>query len=75
VEELGLLLYGADLWRFNSSRVPAVPEDLTGVGNFLNYGIRSMITQGDGSALLIGTANPFNLEEEGGWEFRRLSRQ
>jgi hypothetical protein len=38
--------YGADLWRFDSSVTPAVPESITGVGNYTNYGIRTMLTEG-----------------------------
>ena len=64
--------YGADLWRFDSVG-PAVAEDVSGVENYLNYGIRSMIASPD--ALFIGTANPMNLEREGGWELRSMPLQ
>jgi hypothetical protein len=33
--------YGADLWRFDSPNGPAKAESLTGVGNYLNYGVRN----------------------------------
>jgi hypothetical protein len=68
--------FGADLYRFPSSHEPAVPESLNGVGNFTNYGIRTMVSD---DALYIGTANPMNrLTDpnddlpEGGWELLRL---
>lgn len=67
--------FGADLWRFPSPGRPAVPEDLGGAGNFLNYGIRSAVVAADKRSLFLGTANPMNLEELGGWELRRLARR
>ncbi len=65
-------LWGADLWRFDSDG-PAVAEDLGGLKNYLNYGLRSMITAPDGQRLFVGTANPMNLEPDGGWELRALT--
>ncbi len=69
--------YGADLYRFASSNSDAVPEDLQGVGNYTNYGIRTMIAD---EALYLGTANPMNLMTvpndnlpEGGWELLKLT--
>jgi hypothetical protein len=70
-------VWGADLYRIGSSAGPAQPEDVAGVGNFTNYGIRNMI---HGSGLYLGMANPMNLLTfpspndpnnvlpEGGWE-------
>ena len=65
-------VWGADLYRIDSSSGPAIPEDVAGVGNFTNYGIRNMI---HGSGLYLGMANPMNLLTdpndalpEGGWE-------
>lgn len=65
---------GADLWRFSSSLLPAIPESLDGVGNYTNYGIRNMISD---NAFYLGMANPMNLltdpnEPQGGWELIRL---
>ena len=62
---------GADIWSIGSSDGPAVPEFLNGVGNVLNYGIRTMVATSD--HLYLGTANPMNLEPEGGWELIRLT--
>jgi len=69
--------YGADLWVFDQPHGPARPVDTTGLGNYLNYGIRSMVA--DRSTLYVGTANPMNLRTdpgddvpEGGWELIRL---
>jgi hypothetical protein len=69
-------LYGADLWRFDNNRSPAQPENVTGVGNYLNYGIRTMVS--DSSHLYLGTANPMNLktapgQADGGWELHILT--
>jgi hypothetical protein len=70
--------YGADLWRFTSPDLPAVPVSLNGIGNYSNYGVRTMVATED--ALYLGTANPMNLmtdpmddKPEGGWELIKLS--
>jgi hypothetical protein len=65
---------GADLRCFTSLDTPAVPVDLNGLGNYLNYGLRTMVSD---DFLYIGTANPMNLATEpgkdnGGWELYRL---
>lgn len=65
--------YGADLWRFDDLSSPAQPESVRGIGNYLNYGVRSALAIDGGPDLLIGTANPMNLESKGGWELIRLS--
>jgi hypothetical protein len=69
--------YGADLWAFASRQAPARPVSRSGVGNFTNYGIRTMVATPD--ALYLGTANPMNLltdptddVPEGGWELISL---
>lgn len=69
-------VWGADLYRIDSSTGPALPEDVAGLGNFTNYGIRNMI---HGSGLYLGMANPMNLLTdpndvlpEGGWELIAL---
>jgi hypothetical protein len=63
--------YGADLYSFADNDSPAKPESIDGVGNYLNYGIRTMIANGN-TGLLLGTANPMNLATAswplGGWE-------
>ncbi|BCL12451.1 hypothetical protein [Micromonospora sagamiensis] len=69
--------YGADLWAFDNPNEPARPVDTTGLGNYLNYGIRTMVA--DDSSIYLGMANPMNLRTdeqddvpEGGWELIRL---
>jgi hypothetical protein len=62
--------FGADLMRFDSMRRPAVSISRSGVGNFANYGIRTMVAEPD--RLYLGTANPMNLLPQGGWELRRV---
>ncbi len=68
--------FGADLWRFGPKGGAAVAESVDGVGNYANYGIRTMVSD---DALYLGTANPMNLmtnpsddKPEGGWELLRL---
>ena len=62
------IFYGADLWRFKSGNSPALPQSINGVGNYLNYGVRTMAA--DSRSLYLGTANPMNLMANGGWELR-----
>lgn len=63
--------YGADLWRFKSGTSSATPQSINGVGNYLNYGVRTMAS--DSRGLYIGTANPMNLMPAGGWELRSIT--
>ena len=65
--------YGGDLWSFSSADAPAVLEDGTGLGNPLNYGIRTLFRSDDGTKLYAGTAMADNLGEDAGWELRELS--
>jgi hypothetical protein len=67
------------LWTFASRQAPAIPVNVSGLGNFTNYGVRTMVSTKD--ALYLGTANPMNLltdetdsMPEGGWELIRLER-
>ncbi len=70
---------GADLWRIESSDGSgAIAEDLTGIGNYGSYGIRTMVSDADN--LYLGMANPMNLmtdltddKPEGGWELIKMS--
>jgi hypothetical protein len=69
--------WGADLMVISASGQAAEPEDLKGVGNYTNYGIRTMLSD---DALYIGMANPMNLLTnpddnlpEGGWELLKLT--
>lgn len=84
---------GADLFRITNdeSGNPTCPqlEHGSGLGNFLNYGLRTMAI--DAEVAYIGTANPMNLEvctsdglggciepegdplHKGGWELLKLS--
>jgi hypothetical protein len=79
IVEIAKQFFGADLYRFTSSYQPAVPVSLSGVGNYTNYGIRTMVSTED--ALYLGTANPMNLmtdpnddKPEGGWELLKLTK-
>ena len=65
-------LYGADLWSISSSTSRAKPESISGVGNSMNYGIRTMT--GDSNELYLGTANPMNLSIDGGWELVKVAQ-
>jgi len=70
---------GADLWRIESSSGSgAIAEDLTGVGNYANYGIRTTLI--DEKNLYLGMANPMNLmtnpdddKPQGGWELLKMT--
>ena len=71
---------GADLMRFSNLNTPAATISNDGLGNYLNYGFRTMIGHDDG--LFIGTANPMNLMTsttdglpDGGWELIKLVAQ
>jgi hypothetical protein len=59
--------FGADLYRMTSE---ASAVSLDGMGNPMNYGIRTMVS-GD-NALYLGSANPMNLHVDGGWELIEL---
>jgi hypothetical protein len=68
--------YGADLWVFPRTDSAATVESQYGVGNYLNYGIRTMVAAP--SQLFIGTANPMNMSTDpnpgpvGGFELLSL---
>jgi hypothetical protein len=71
--------FGADLYKFVNSNSPAKTESRDGVGNFSNYGVRTLV--GDETGLYVGTANAMNLLTdpyddlpEGGWELLRLTK-
>jgi hypothetical protein len=64
--------YGAALYSFANNNSAATAESLNGLGNYLNYGIRTMIPNGT-TSLLLGSANPMNLatipgQPQGGWQ-------
>ena len=70
---------GADLYRFEDASSPAKAVSLDGLGNILNYGIRTVVS--DSSYLYLGTANPMNLAAEedengrhGGWELIEVEK-
>ncbi len=76
--EVAEKFYGADLWRFCSNRLPAIPVSLNGVDNYTNYGIRTMVSTED--TLYLGTANAMNLltdpsKPRGGWELIKLQAE
>jgi hypothetical protein len=58
----GVVTYGADLWKFPDDVSPAVVESQYGVGNFLNYGVRTMVPLS--KELFVGSANPMNLRTD-----------
>jgi len=88
ITKLAQQFEGADLFSFISTDLPALPVSMNGLGNILNYGIRTMVA--DDSYLYLGTANPMNLatdqadnlatdqadkkdkKPEGGWELYKL---
>ena len=68
-------LFGADMWRFDNATTAASAESQTGLGNPLNYGIRTIAS--DAANMYVGMANPMNLKtggtQNGGWELRKLA--
>jgi hypothetical protein len=63
--------YGAALFSFTNNTSAATGESTNGLGNYLNYGIRTLIPNGT-TSLLLGTANPMDLatipgQPQGGW--------
>lgn len=68
--------YGADLWRIPSASDKAERVSRDGLGNYTNYGFRSVAV--DDSGLYIGTANPASVNTDaygnidGGWELIRV---
>jgi hypothetical protein len=72
----GTTVYGADLARFPAPDQRAVLEDQTGIGDQLNYGVRTMTA--DATHLYVGTSNPANLATSqsqplGGWQLIQLT--
>ncbi len=57
--------FGFDLWATDDG-VNWQSVGIDGFGNEFNWGARQMIS--DGESLWLGTANPFNLSSQGGWE-------
>lgn len=77
ITQLFEMFYGADLWAFRDTSSRAFPVSVSGVGNYANYGVRTMVSTS--SALYLGSANPMNLmtdryddRPEGGWELLKL---
>lgn len=64
--------YGADLWRFDDVDTPGKAESVHGLGNFTNYGVRTMLRFDDGPNVMLGTASGLNLEPMSGWELHWL---
>lgn len=63
--------YGYELLVMDSPNEAAKTICDNGFGNPSAYGIRNMVTYGN--HLFIGTANPLNLSETGGWEIIDLT--
>ena len=58
--------FGADVFTISDDAKRAKAYSLNGLGNNLNYGVRTMEATSNG--LFMGTANPMNLAAKGGWE-------
>jgi hypothetical protein len=69
-------LYGADLFVFADTGSAAVPEDTSGLGNIISYGVRNLVRAGD--SMYVGMANAAHLLGDpatlpnGGWELIQL---
>ena len=64
--EFPSFFFGADLFKFTDPYSMAYPVSLDGIGNEMNYGVRTMVS--DDNHLYLGTANPMNIDPDGGWE-------
>ncbi len=68
---------GADVWRMDGPNLRAVPEDLHGLGNRSNHGVRVIIPFDDKGFFYLGTASSYNLRaggtNPGGWEFLKVT--
>jgi hypothetical protein len=67
---------GGDIWRFDEPGRPPVAEDLHGLGNRSNHGVRTVTVFPD--KVIVGTANSVNLrsnlnDNPGGWELHSLT--
>lgn len=63
---------GNDFVCFSSSSSPAEMVSDNGLGNPMAYGIRNLEIVGD--AMYIGTANPYNIAETGGFQIHMLKK-
>lgn len=63
---------GFELYRFKDGESAAETVTEDGFGNHTQYGIRNMVLTPDKSDLVIGTASPMNLMENGGWHMLRF---
>ncbi len=61
---------GADLFALTKNSDELIPVTTTGFDNPFNYGVRNIISIGDN--LFAGTANPYNLSEDGGYELYEI---
>ena len=64
------IVFGADLYRFDDATSSAVAVSLDGMGNPMNYGIRTALAS---NPMYLGTANPMNLNPDGGWELIKVT--
>ena len=61
---------GADLYAITKESNELIPVTTSGFNNSYNYGVRNVISIGN--HLYAGTANPYNLAEEGGFELIQI---
>ena len=64
---------GGDLFALTKTSNELIPVTTTGFDNPFNYGMRNLISIGD--CLYAGTANPYNLAENGGYELYQVKIQ
>lgn len=63
---------GNDFVCFSSTKEPAEMVSDNGLNNNMAYGIRNLETVND--ALYIGTANPYNIAETGGFQIHKMQK-
>ncbi|MBI1353686.1 MAG: hypothetical protein GC160_05015 [Acidobacteria bacterium] len=74
------LLRGGDLYYMTDGDAPAIPESISGIGNYTNWGVRNLLElDGDLVSAMANPSNllgnPLDLLPEGGWELIRHQRR
>lgn len=62
------MIEGADIFHIDAAGGKAWAETYDGLGNFTNYGMRTVLVDEDAKRMYFGSANPMNLHPLGGWE-------
>jgi len=69
------IIEGADLFHIDAGGGKAWGETYDGLGNFTNYGLRTVLVDDAADRMYFGSANPMNLHPLGGWELIETEAQ